>query len=727
MNLRRIKNSFLHISPSCNSKKSFLVFIILLLLLPLYFLGSSAPVTEITQKYSSPSFDDLMEYLKVRRIDETPVSPLELITDYELSIQKKLDESWDFFFKQYRYKHFLDLDLNTKCKFYFQNLYSMNPKWNNDFHNFAFDIVEESNEDMLKGMEKDKDGVTLLDEESLRHFRRTHDIGLAMERYRLYDACFIQERDISVEMNDLFVDSAKESVISHDEELPGSASHQTSQLDSNLNMHFHNNQWEFEHKMNPMIPYFDGTNFTSIMPIFTKSDGQQLEQGNFPNYRHSINAEPVSQTYVYDPQLSFWSNWNAISSLSSQRGIVISAGDRQVDFTIKLLATLRYQRNSLPIQVVHFDQLSEESIRRLTYAAESSDFSDAPRQEIWYVNVKPIIDESVKSNFGGFKNKWLSILFNTFEEFIFVDADAVSYINLEDYFNFPEYISTGALFFKDRALNNGVHNRCPALIETLQPKVLEQIYFNIHSMISPEYVENQCMNNLNSEEKAYKDFFENFYNHQLDSGLLVLNKKKHIMGLLISAILNISPKVGGCSYGDKEFFWLGLLVAGHLYSIYDVDASAIGKSKQTHSIQKGDAYDQYEINSSQLAHTSYDHKLLWVNSGTVYCKHPQLFEDDWDKHDLFREDFGNDKELASRVYSDIVEFDRAIIPDHRSSDWFRSDGRCDGHFRVARYTVKPKPYSYNKKITKGEMFGFGKEELENARAIDKIWRDAVVE
>lgn len=728
MSLRRIRaTSFLRFfSCSGATKIGYIGLGTVTILLLVYIFTAQTPVTEISQRYSSPTFEDVMEYVKVKSVDETPVSPLELIPDYEVSIQKKLDASWDFLFRHFRYKQFFDLDLNTKCKFYFQNLYNMNHEWDNDFHKFAFDISEESHADILKGAEKDNDGVALFNEESLKQFKRIHDIALAMERYRLYDVCFIQEGSSGVPVDQLFLASSNEEVELLDEQLDSDYQGFVG-VETDLGSKPKTNQWEFEHRMNPIISYFEPSNFTKVMPVFVRADGQVLEEGNFPDYHGLVNEKTGSRPYAYDARLSFWGNWNEISSLSGNKGIVISAGDGQVDFTIKLLATLRYQKNHLPIQIVHFDQLSEESIKRLTYAAQSPDFSDGPEQDIWYVNVKPTIDDSVRSNFDRFKNKWLSVLFNTFEEFIFLDADAISYLKLDDYFSFPEYLDTGALFFKDRALKIGNGNRCPALFETLEPKVLETLYFNTESMISPEYVESQCMNNLTPEEKVYKDFFENLHQHQLESGLLVINKRKHIMGLLVSTVLNISPKVGGCSWGDKEFFWLGLLVAGHRYSIYDVDAGAVGKVQQTQFIKNGDSHDRFEINSAQVAHTSYDHKLLWINGGSMYCKKKDRFEGDWEQIETLRKDFKDDKERANFAYTDVIDIDSAIVPDQKSGDWGKRDERCSGYFWAARYSVKPKPYSYNKKIVKGDLFRFSKDELEHIKKLNKVWNEAVVE
>lgn len=477
MNYRRVWSAVRAYIPPARSKATFIGLFSLVIVLS-YFVLFSTNVPNITSAYHSPRLEDMMADVRVKPVDQTPVSPLELIPEYDGAIQRKLDSSWDFLFKKSRYKHFRQLDLKTKCEFYFQNLYNMNKDWTNDFHSYAYDINEDdSHSDIVKPAEKDDDGVQLFDEASLKHYKKVHDISLSMERLRLYDMCFVNNKEGSMKVNELFDSSSSKS---------------TEQLDSNFinadgkvgmvdapdfamysNTFKKYSQWDFEHKMFPIIPYFEDHNFTNVMPIFTGADGKSIEQGVFPTFNSKTGGTGPMRHIAYDKEKSFWGNWNTISSSSGKRGIVLSAGDGQVDMCIRLIATLRAQGNKLPIQVIHNNQLSSDSIRRLSVAAQSTEFSKGIKQTIWYVNVEPMLDESVKSNFSRFKNKWLSVLFNTFEEFVFIDSDAISYINLEEYFNFDEYRTSGALFFKDRSLTISTSKKCPALFESLVPKLLE--------------------------------------------------------------------------------------------------------------------------------------------------------------------------------------------------------------------------------------------------------------
>ncbi|BAP73768.1 alpha-1,3-mannosyltransferase [Kluyveromyces marxianus] len=678
--------------------------------------------------------------VKIKPIEEIPVSPLELIPDIEVETKRRYEASWDLLFRGRKFKSFKQYDINTKCEFYFQNLYNLNEEWTNEIGMFTFDIKDIESDSKMAEL-KDNDGVKLIDEKALRYYKRKHNIALGMERFRIYDRCFVgnnNNKHDSLKMNELFEQGGSEGskstaskldkkVIGNKDSLrPTRKASFLSELDSGKFSKF--NQWDFEHRMFPFIPYFEQHNFTQVMPIFTGPESlEPLPQGKFPVLNRDTGEATGVETFHYDETKSLWSNWNDLSTKCGHRGIVVSAGDGQVDQTVRLLAVLREQQNRMPIQIIHNGQLSNDSMALLSEVAQSKDFSNGPKQSVWFLNVKPTLSESVKDRFDRFKNKWLSVVFNTFEEFIFIDTDAISYIGLEEYFKFDEYRATGTLMFKDRSLRIDSAQRCPVLFETLQPKILEQYYFDTVPQINPDFVEQACMKELTSEEKAYKRFFELGHQHNLESGLLAINKKEHIMSMIISTVLNISPKIGGCAWGDKEFFWLGLLLSGHRYSIYDVEACAVGipEVKPNENENENDLKKAQQICSLQVGHTSYDKHLLWLNGGSQLCKFPEKFEIDWESIESIRKEFHDNKEDARKAYTDVISIEAAVIPDSTTGMWGHKDMRCKGYLWCGEYFEKIKPYTYNKKIVKGELIHFEQDEIEHIRRLNTIWSNVV--
>lgn len=690
--------------------------------------------SELTESIKSSHHDDISK-LRIKPIDQVPVSPLEVVPDYDLDVSRNRRASWNFLNKNKKYKHFNELDLQTRCHFYFRTLYNMNSKWSNDHHLYTFDINEEIEGEKLKDM-SDKDGVSLVNKESLGLHKRVHDISLALERMRIYDECFIQNDSVDFEgiftnkKDDLGVNVDKASKQKRSSINFNGGGGADSELRGDRTEYYKNfDQWDLENRMFPFLKYYTHENFTNLMPILTSPNGSRLATGWFPIHNRKTGVAESFERHDYDKSKSFWWNWNAISKKAAKRGIVISLGDGQVDYGIKLLATLRFQGNKLPIQVIHKGDLSEDSVKKLTDVAQAAEFDIPPnsfdnttdvKQELWFVDVSTTLNPSVINEFDRFKNKWLAVVFNLFDEFVFIDVDAISYVSIEDYFETSEYRDSGTIFFKDRSLGYGSDAKCFAVFSTLMPKALESKYFQSFSMINDDYVFDQCHKYLTPEEKIFKNFFENNHQHQMESGLVAIDKSQHIMPLVISTILNMSKKIGGCGHGDKEFFWLGFMVSGHRYSFYDVEAAAVGKLIEKESEDKLRQEQRSEICNIQLAHMSYDDHLLWLNGGSQNCKF-DVAEDDWNNEKFgFTKNYNNVDELK-KEYASFLEVEHAVIPTEKGGGWGKIDGRCKGYVWCARYSSYIKEYTYSNRVNIGKLVKFDEEEKKYIDSLNKIW------
>uniref|UniRef100_A0A8H7N065 Uncharacterized protein n=1 Tax=Bionectria ochroleuca TaxID=29856 RepID=A0A8H7N065_BIOOC len=76
--------------------------------------------------------------------------------------------------------------------------------------------------------------------------------------------------------------------------------------------------------------------------------------------------------------------------------------------------------------------------------------------------------------------------------------------------------------------------------------------------------------------------------HMRESGVVVVNKWKHFISLLLICRLNGSERdsrpgkqgVYDLMYGDKETFWIGFLLAGdESFAFYRGDAAIMGESR----------------------------------------------------------------------------------------------------------------------------------------------------
>lgn len=328
------------------------------------------------------------------------------------------------------------------------------------------------------------------------------------------------------------------------------------------------------------------------------------------------------------------------------RGIVISFAEQSIPELKRLLKVLRLSKNKLPIQLVHRGDVYQDSLQQLVDIArnpimlDDNSIVDENPQNIWFVNAARSLTPDHANLFERFANKWIAVLFSSFEEIILMDSDVVPFDNLENLFLAEEYKDNQAYFFKDRAIGQYLSSSNKNLYRLLLPLSSEYELFNI------------------AKPTAFttgNDFFKYGYSHLMESGVLVIKKSNHLPGLLISTAMQLWPETSGSIYGDKELFWLGQSIAGNEnYTFNKFPAGAIGKFKQQD--------DKTSICSTQLGHFDKDLKLLWTNSGLKQCK-KTTWKKDFKKSSYLQQKYKTQKALKS-YYQSSVEIEGAIIPFH---------------------------------------------------------------
>lgn len=666
--------------------------------------------------------------LQVSPITDIPVSPLELLPIYDKSVADKRSSNWWNPLAKKSYKNFHELDLDTRCKYYFRQLYTMNENWTNDLSKKTFGIKDFKDEDIEKF--KDTEGMAMVDEDTIRMFKKRNNIALSFERMRIYDTCLLQKNKV-----DLFetFSEKRDAVL-----MKGTHSDKIKREIDGLNSGSSNenykayDQFDFEHRMFPFLKPFNVGNFSQLIPKFTSPYNKILKQGNIPVFDPKSNVVKGVTTYKYNPSKSFWDNWNQMGAPGS-RGIVLSFADSHLGMALKLIATLRFQGNKLPIQVIYKKgDLSDETIEKIGYAAKSPDVSlydtkydkaaNVP-QEIWFLDVTNTIADNWVNEFGHWKGKWLAVLFNLFDEFIFLDIDAINYVDLNEYFESPEYKETGTIYFRDRVLGSGVSGECTAIFESLPPKLLEMRNFGNFPFISGGYLDEDCEKLLNTEQKIYKRFFIDGLQHQMESGLFAVSKIRHQIPLVISMILHQARKVGGCGWGDKEYFWLGFLVAGRPYSFNEVPAAAVGTYLRKKDLNSDRKEEAGEVCSTQVAHISTDGKLLWINGGANNCKKEGAAETDWENDELksFTGSFDTLEDFREFYEVTPIDTSRAIIPPEKPAYWGRRDMHCSGYAWCAKYQSMLKEYSFDQKKSLGKIIDFDPDDVFFTTAVNSVW------
>ncbi|KAG7194520.1 uncharacterized protein KQ657_004735 [Scheffersomyces spartinae] len=368
--------------------------------------------------------------------------------------------------------------------------------------------------------------------------------------------------------------------------------------------------------------------------------------------------------------------WNQFIHQANGQGIVISVGEGQVEDVVRLIKVLRYLKNLLPIEIVHKGDLSQGSqdwiIRtsRTTITISEDFLIDDSLQDIWFVDASKAIHPLYIEVFKRFSNKWIASLFNSFDEMVLMDSDTVPFVPPEHFLNMESRKLKGALFFKDRAIGETISSSDVSFYKELLPSVAEWKLFNL-SMATEITMDNA--------------FFKHKQKHVMESGVVVLQRSTHLLGLLISTVLQLKKATSSPIYGDKELFWLGQSIAGNEdYTFNSNSAGAVG-------VVKDDIYkDFYSICSTQVAHFDSHKTLLWLNGGLKVCKKPS-WQRDYAKQKHLRKTFKSVEELKEN-YQSSMQINGAIIPNNVEYKFLKKPSRgfkknpslgCSGYFWCA--------------------------------------------
>lgn len=225
-----------------------------------------------------------------------------------------------------------------------------------------------------------------------------------------------------------------------------------------------------------------------------------------PLYEDSTTSKTIKQPVESNNFLFNFKN------ILSGKGIVMTISDSHLDDCIRLIHLLRYLKNPLPIQIIHTG-LSDLTKFQL-HQAGTSDFRGFIQQSITFVDVVPAISHQYLEKFSGFGNKILAVLFNTFEEIIFFDADTILTQNPMKFFNLKKYKKSGTLFFRDRNTAEFRPDHDIIMLLKLMNTNMDAKIFDLPQI---------------SKKTMDIPLFSNKKSHVMESGLVLINRKLHLV------------------------------------------------------------------------------------------------------------------------------------------------------------------------------------------------------
>lgn len=196
---------------------------------------------------------------------------------------------------------------------------------------------------------------------------------------------------------------------------------------------------------------------------------------------------------------------------SGGRGIVFTGGDHQASYLLTSIKSIREMGCDLPVEVMYLgdDDLGEENRDKL----EAID-------GVMTRDLSPMVNDA-GWKLAGWALKPFAIMLSSFREAIFIDADSLFLRDPATLFLDPDYQAKGALFFKDR------------IIQPDSKKAwLKQIL--------PMPVSSQIRKNR---------FWTGESSHMQESGVVVIDKWKHFVALLVITRLNGPDRDGNEAEG----------------------------------------------------------------------------------------------------------------------------------------------------------------------------------
>lgn len=262
-------------------------------------------------------------------------------------------------------------------------------------------------------------------------------------------------------------------------------------------------------------------------------------------------------------------------------GIVVCAGNHIADLALSTLRMIReVHRSDLPFEVFYIGDgdLSVENRKK---------FEEIPNTVTR--DITKIFNNDILK-LGGWAIKGFAILASSFENAMLIDSDVVFIQSPDTLFSSYLFKTYGALFFHDRSLFSHAEKT-------------KQWFKDLLTPTQSEY------------SKGFR-VFQDKTAHEQESGVVLINKKKNMPGLMATCTLNVD-KIRNLAYdfvfGDKETFWLGFEAVSQPYRFNGFFPGTIGESKR-------DKNGKTEICGRQLMHLDEQQVPTWINGGIAESK-----------------------------------------------------------------------------------------------------------
>ena len=255
-----------------------------------------------------------------------------------------------------------------------------------------------------------------------------------------------------------------------------------------------------------------------------------------------------------------------------EKGIIVACPKKYEHILLKNITFLRNNGCNLPIEIWEIGSEISTDIRNKFITL----FKD-----IYFQNVKTYTDTF--NHWKGFQIKAFMLKHNKFQQVMLMDADVIFYKNPEFIFNDENYIRTGTYFFHD-LVKTWYFNLNPKSRKHGKDKWHSIDFFNKRK----NFIKSLLPNKPNNFPKLWDYIYDKEYpKHAVtetlqESGVVFMDRKKHKKSIeFIYNLNNDHENTYKYVWGDKETFWLGVLMADNDYYFHK-EIPQIVNRKVTH-------------------------------------------------------------------------------------------------------------------------------------------------
>jgi len=313
----------------------------------------------------------------------------------------------------------------------------------------------------------------------------------------------------------------------------------------------------------------------------------------FRLYKMLFERAPHSTLRVIESRLFPFTKDKNLARLRESyrgRGIAVTASRHQLVFLYPLLQTLRFKLNcTLPIELLYLGD------NDLNHEEQSAIKSWVPNLEL--VDLVPLLSAQARE-IKGYNIKMLAILFSSFAEVMFIDADAVFVVNPEVLFSWPLYTGTGMLLFSDWPF--------------------EPMPFEYGTILESWIYEFMPDLDLDRATDIEVDFVRGRTRFLIEAGVVVMDKRTRFVQLMAQTCLVLPRFIDlfeNRFLGDKELFWFAARMANEPLGLNPGPAGRVGTPHPDFPYTSHACGDHVAHFSPTIS------EPIWFNQGIYVNKH----------------------------------------------------------------------------------------------------------